>query len=85
MVRRGRWKLCYGYVESGPPQLELYDLRDDPGEFTNLAGRSEQQAIEADLLGRVLAHWDPAAIDEAVRRSQRERLLIASAAGRQLF
>lgn len=85
MLRRGQWKLCYGYVPDGPPQLELYDLAADPGEFVNLAGQPAQREIQAALLARLLSHWDPAAINAAVVRSQRERLLIAAAAGRETF
>ena len=32
MIRRGRWKLTYGYVPDDRPQLELYDLAADPGD-----------------------------------------------------
>jgi choline-sulfatase len=85
MVKRGAWKLCYGYVPDGPPQLELYDHRTDPGEFANLADRPEHHAVQAQLLAELLAHWDPAEIHEKVTRSQRERMLIASAAGRDTF
>ena len=85
MVKRGAWKLCYGYVPDGSPQLELYDHRADPGELVNLANRPEHRAIQDQLLAELLAHWDPAAIREQVTRSQRERLLIAAAAGRETF
>jgi choline-sulfatase len=85
MLRRGRFKLCYGYVPGGPPQLELYDLATDPGEFVNLAGRSEHTAVQAALIDRLLAEWDPVVIHRAVVQSQRERLLIARGAGRELF
>jgi choline-sulfatase len=85
MIRRGRWKLCYGYVPDDRPQLELYDLARDPGEFDNLAGRPEHAAVERALLNRLLEGWDPAAIKIAVERSQRERLLIAAGTGRDLF
>jgi len=85
MVRRGNWKLCYGYVAGSQPQLELYDLAADPGEFTNLANRPECASVQAALLERLLEHWDPVALDAAVRRSQRERLLIAKAQGREPF
>jgi N-sulfoglucosamine sulfohydrolase len=51
--------------------LELYDLRADPHEFTNLAGRAELKAVQARLL-RTLEDWrtqtqDPLRDHAAVR------------------
>ncbi len=50
MVRTDRWKYCYypaGYAE-------LYDLKADPGERTNLAGRPEVHPIEDEMRTRLL-------------------------------
>ena len=85
MLRRGDWKLTYGHVKDGQPQVELYDLAGDPGEFTNLAGRPDHRVVQATLTAELLAHWDPAALAVEIERSQRERLLIAGAAGRETF
>jgi choline-sulfatase len=85
MVRRGPWKLCYSGVPEGRPQLELYDHRADPGEFVNLADHPEHRAVQDQLLADLLAHWDPAEIRAKVTRSQRGRLIIATAAGRETF
>ena len=38
------------------PAVEFYDLRNDPGEFVNLAGKSEY-AGEVQKLGKVLDQW----------------------------
>ena len=50
-VRRGDWKLIEFY-ENG--RLELYNLRDDPGERTNLAARMPERARE---LRQALNTW----------------------------
>jgi arylsulfatase A-like enzyme len=51
MVRTGDWKLCWR-----PNGLnELYDLRHDPHEHTNLAGRPEHQAVQRELEERIFA------------------------------
>ncbi len=52
MVRTDRWKYSY-YVDEG---AELYDLRADPLELNNLAGREETRAVENDLRTRLL-NW----------------------------
>ncbi len=65
MVRTDRWKYCY-YPEG---YAELYDLKNDPGERTNLAGQPETHAIEEDLRTRIL-NWliDSAETDEIAPR-----------------
>lgn len=51
MVRTQDWKLCWR-----PNGLnELYDLRRDPLEHTNLAGRGAYQGVQRDLQDRLLA------------------------------
>jgi choline-sulfatase len=77
MLRAGRWKYAYYHGEPA----ELYDLVADPQEFRNLAGGPEVAAIESALRRRLLADWDPEAVEEAVRRSQRARQLIGRATG----
>jgi choline-sulfatase len=72
MIRTGRWKLCYYHGEPA----ELYDLQADPGEFDNLAGRPEYRSVEEALTRRVLAGWDPDAVEADVRRSHRHRQIV---------
>jgi len=59
MVRTRRWK--YNYYPDG--YAELYDLRDDPDEYRNLAGQRRHAEVEArmkDLLLRWLTTADEA-------------------------
>lgn len=72
MLRRGDHKLV---VTRGLPPL-LFDLRADPRELDNLAGRPAHAALEAELSKRLLADWDPEAVDAAVRASQKRRLFL---------
>lgn len=50
MIRTGRWKLNY-YVGHGG---ELYDLRNDPGEWRNLYGDPGHRSTVRELKGRLL-------------------------------
>ncbi len=50
MVRTKRWKFNW----YGNGQLELYDLRDDPGENTNLAYESAHAPVVAEMKDRLL-------------------------------
>lgn len=77
MLRRGPWKLCMS--GGGDPEVELYDLRQDPGEFRNRAGDPAAGEIEAELRGALLARWDAAAVAAQVRAHQDRVALIRSA------
>jgi choline-sulfatase len=78
MIRRGPWKLCYGHGE--PPELELYNLESDPGEFDNLAGRPEHREVQERLLSRLNQLWDAEKVTQEVLSSQEERYLIRNLA-----
>ena len=77
MLRQGRYKLVYSSGDS--PQL--YDLETDPNEFHDLAGDTTYQSILEDLQAQLLSHWNPVDLEQRVRRSQKERMLIDSASG----
>jgi len=72
MIRSGNWKLCYGHGD--PPELELYDLEADPGEFENLAGRPEHRVVAERLIARIREEWpDPDRLTQEIQASQEER------------
>ncbi|MBC8231504.1 sulfatase-like hydrolase/transferase [bacterium] len=77
MLRSGRYKLNYSLGD--PP--ELYDLRKEPNEFHNLAEDPAHLPILEDLKMRLLSHWDAVDLEQRVRQSQKERLLIETATG----
>jgi choline-sulfatase len=54
----------------------LFDLARDPLELDDLAGRADTADLQATLMERLLADWDPAAVDARVRASQKRRLFL---------
>lgn len=75
MARRGDFK--YTYIHGEAPQL--FDVRRDPDEWHNLAGRPEHAAVEEDLRGQVLATFDPEAIERDLVASLRNRAIVQEA------
>ncbi|MCC6419704.1 MAG: sulfatase-like hydrolase/transferase [Gemmataceae bacterium] len=53
MIRRGQWKFCH-YKDD---RDQLFDLSQDPGEETNLAGRAEHKALASQLKEQALRGW----------------------------
>lgn len=72
MLRRGRFKLNYSLDDP----LELYDLAEDPGEFNDLGADPAYAEIRESMRERLLSHWNPIELEQRVRRSQAERVLI---------
>ena len=75
MLRRGRFKLNYSLDDP----LELYDLVDDPGELHDLANHPDYEAVWESLRARLLSHWNPVELEQRIRQSQTERVLIHAA------
>jgi choline-sulfatase len=75
MIRRDRWKyvLVYGRDE------RLYDLVVDPGEWNNLADDPACAELKRDLHARILAQFDPEAIEREVQASTLRRQMVREA------
>ena len=84
MIRKGSFKLCYSHGGSvgESSDVELYDLKNDPGEFENLAGQTKYGSQERQLLDNILERWgNPKILDQKIRSSQKSRLLIRDVLG----
>ncbi len=75
MVRVGDFKL--NYVPGFAP--ELFDLSQDPGEWTNLADLPAYRSRREELEALALRGWDPDDCDEKRWRSEERRLAILRA------
>jgi choline-sulfatase len=75
MIRRGEYK----FIHSPADPDQLYDLKRDPAERDNLAGKAERAALVAAFRDEVAKRWDLAALDADVRASQRRRRLVDAA------
>lgn len=81
MVRQGRWKLSYSH-DSESPDVELYNLETDPGEFVNLADDGTHSAVQQRLTDSILDVWgDADELDGRIKDSQRSRLMIRDVLG----
>ena len=82
MIREGNWKLCYSHGD--PPDIELYNLDTDPGEFDNLAPDAEYDSVRERLMSKVTEVWgDPDELDRRIKDSQRSRLIIRDVLGEE--
>ncbi|MDQ3928357.1 MAG: DUF4976 domain-containing protein, partial [Chloroflexota bacterium] len=75
MVRRGRYKYIYIHRHGS----QLFDLEADPGEWHNLAGQPDMQALETELLSLILARFDPDRIEAEGADSVARREVIKAA------
>lgn len=75
MLRRGHHKI----VASEAYPVQLYDLRNDPGETANLAGLPGYAEIQAGLQGHLNQSWDLPRLHREVVASQRVRQFLAGA------
>jgi choline-sulfatase len=70
LIRQGDWK--YVYFTGDEPLL--FHLKEDPGEFHNLAGRPEHAARRREMHRLLASLVDPDAVTEAAFRRQEEVL-----------
>jgi choline-sulfatase len=75
MARKGRYKYIYIHGHGS----QLFDLEADPGEWRNLAGQTQMQAVEAALRDVILARFDPERIAAEGADSVRRREVIKAA------
>jgi choline-sulfatase len=79
MIRKGRYKLNY-FVGA---RQELYDLKNDPGEWNDLAGHEEHSDIVTALTDEVTRDWHGEELFRRMELSRLSRKLILDATLRQ--
>ncbi len=70
LIRKGDWK--YLYFTGDDPLL--FNLKDDPGEFQNLAGNKQTAAIQKELHDLLTSQVNPDAVTEQAFAEQERRL-----------
>ena len=80
-LRRGRWK----YTRCATDPDQLFDLRADPQELTNLAGDPECADPLDDLRDMATARWNLDRFDAEVRDSQARRRVVYEALRRGCY
>lgn len=80
LIRQGNWKLFY--THSDPSEIELYNVADDPGEFTNLADDPAHADVQQHLVSRIMELWgDADELHREIVASQKTRQLIRELTG----
>ena len=74
MIRSGRWKLIYyhGY------RPQLFNLVEDPRELRDLAEYPEYGTVREQLAQKLLAEWDPDAIEGRMRARRLDKDVIGA-------
>ena len=81
MVRKDKWKLIYEY--GNKPELELYNLNEDPNEYNNLSIKPEFKGIIKDLASKLLNLWgDPDKLKNKIIYDQNIRSIIRKLSGK---
>lgn len=75
MIRRGALK----YIHCDPDPPQLYDLRDDPLEKENLAGRSSHASAAAGFAAEVAQRWNSEDLRAAIISTQKSRRMLHAA------
>ena len=76
MVRQGDYKLTYIYHKDNDPEIQLFDLKNDPDEWSNLAGNKKYSKVENNLINLILSDFDMAELDKEAQLSFERRRLI---------
>lgn len=79
MVRNGEFKYMYTHEHDE----QLFNLTTDPYETNDLSNDCAFQTTKSKLKQQLFESWDPAAIDQRVRVSQRRRIAINNTPGTQ--
>jgi choline-sulfatase len=74
MLRTRRWKLSYYHGD----RPQLYDMREDPRETTDLAEDPRHAGIRDALVRRVLADWDPDRVARRMAARRRDKALLGA-------
>jgi choline-sulfatase len=74
MLRWGRWKL--NYYHGYDPQL--FDLETDPAELEDLGTSRSHATVRRGMLARLLADWDPEAIQRRMRARRLDKDLLGA-------
>lgn len=75
MIRQGAYKYIHIRNEEG----QLFDVEKDPGEWNNLCGNPDYDEVETELRSRILANFDPDAVEEELQLSLLNRAVIKPA------